>query len=117
MSRETPYPWLPVSPHTLAGVTSPGEAEGVGAPPAGGPTGALMGRRHRCLEGTEGYLRTLRLLPSHSRVSAGVEEAEVCGMHQRDRTTSAVALDEACLVEGGDDGPGGVTRFGRTSFN
>ena len=34
-------------------------------------------------------------------------------MHKRDRVTSAVALDEACLVEGGDDGPGGVTRLGR----
>ena len=30
------------------------------------------------------------------------------GMHERNRIASAVALYEVCLVEDGDDGPGGV---------
>ena len=63
MSRETPYPWLPVShPRTLVGVScTPRARRWAGAPPTGGPPPTpLRGAGIRCLEGTGNSLSQLR---------------------------------------------------------
>ena len=80
MSRETPYPWLPVSPHTPAGVTAPGTGQGVGAPPA--PPAPLWGAGTDATKAPQDlYAHCAAFI---SRVSAGVEEAEMRGMRERD---------------------------------
>ena len=63
MSRETPYPWLPVShPRTLVGAScTPRARRRAGAPPTGGPPPTpLRGAGIRCLEGTGNSLSQLR---------------------------------------------------------
>ena len=84
MSREAPYPWLPVSPHTLAGVTSPGTgpSKGLGPHRPEAPPAPLWGAGTDATKAPQDlYAHCAAFI---SRVSAGVEEAEMRGMRERD---------------------------------